>query len=111
MTSDQDAETLVEQAFARIYRSIVTGGGPAGAFRAHLFTSIRLTAAQSGRTFARGTGAPQGPATSDESAAQALDGTLTHRAFSSLPGRWQEVLWYSEIEHMPPAEIAPPARA
>jgi len=106
VTSDQDAEALVEQTFTRIYGSIVTGGGPTASFRAHLFTSIRLTAAER-ETTARGIDAPPQPATRDQSAAQALDGTLTHRAFSSLPGRWQEVLWYSDIEHMPPAETAP----
>ncbi|MEV7618498.1 sigma-70 family RNA polymerase sigma factor, partial [Microbacterium sp. NPDC089321] len=38
---------------------------------------------------------------------EALDRGLTAQAFRSLPSRWQEVLWYSEIEQMKPAEIAP----
>ena len=37
----------------------------------------------------------------------ALDRSLTTQAFRSLPSRWQEVLWYTEIEQMKPAEIAP----
>ena len=44
------------------------------------------------------------PASTPEAAADALDHGLTHRAFRSLPTRWQEVLWYSEIEGMKPAD-------
>jgi len=93
------AAELVELAFARIYRSIVTGGGPTGAFRAHLFTSIR--------TMAAGDEQVDDPRGSERSTAAALDGTLTSRSFSSLPSRWQEVLWYSAVEQMHAAEIAP----
>ena len=50
----------------------------------------------------RGSCRPAEQATDD-----ALDRSLTHQAFRSLPTRWQEVLWYSEIEQMKPAEIAP----
>ena len=51
--------------------------------------------------------AVEDPATSDEATESALDRGLTHQAFRSLPSRWQEVLWYTEIEQMKPAEIAP----
>ena len=45
MTSSLDADDLVQEAYTRIYQSIVHGGGPTGSFRAYLFTSIRNTAA------------------------------------------------------------------
>ncbi|WP_409201810.1 zf-HC2 domain-containing protein [Microbacterium testaceum] len=35
------------------------------------------------------------------------DQSLAAHSFRSLPARWQEVLWYSEVEQMKPAEIAP----
>jgi RNA polymerase sigma factor (sigma-70 family) len=110
MTSSLDAEDLVQEAYTRIYQSIVAGGGPTGSFRAYLFTSIRNTAAAWGR--ARHETAydeldhVEDPAVRDDSDA-ALDRSLTDQAFRSLPARWQEVLWYSEIEQMKPAEIAP----
>ncbi|NLP84055.1 sigma-70 family RNA polymerase sigma factor [Microbacterium sp. CFH 90308] len=110
MTSSLDADDLVQEAYTRIYQSIVAGGGPTGSFRAYLFTSIRNTAAAWGRA-RRETAYDEldhieDPAARDDSDA-ALDRSLTHQAFRSLPTRWQEVLWYSEIEQMKPAEIAP----
>jgi RNA polymerase sigma factor (sigma-70 family) len=109
--SGLDPDDLVQEAYARIYQSILRGGGPTGSFRAYLFTSIRNTAAAWGRsgreTAMEDLDAVVDPATSDDATESALDRSLTHRAFRSLPSRWQEVLWYSEIEQMKPAEIAP----
>ncbi|MFK4835554.1 sigma-70 family RNA polymerase sigma factor, partial [Microbacterium sp. ZW T2_14] len=111
ITSSLDADDLVQEAYTRIYHSIVNGGGPTGSFRAYLFTSIRNTAAAWGRA-RRETPYDELDGVEDPSAAAheseaALDRSLTHQAFRSLPTRWQEVLWYSEIERMKPAEIAP----
>ncbi|WP_185842915.1 sigma-70 family RNA polymerase sigma factor [Microbacterium kyungheense] len=111
MTSSLDPDDLVQEAYTRIYQSIVAGGGPTGSFRAYLFTSIRNTAAAWGRS-RRETAYDELDGVEDPSAGEhaseaALDRGLTHRAFRSLPTRWQEVLWYSEIEQMKPAEIAP----
>src|SRR5690606_21687744 len=47
------------------------------------------------------------PETSEEASEAALDRGITHQAFRSLPTRWQEVLWYTEIEQMKPREVAP----
>src|SRR6478735_10259925 len=44
-----DSDDLVQEAYTRIYQSILRGGGPTGSFRAYLFTSIRNTAAAWGR--------------------------------------------------------------
>ncbi|MFE1645744.1 sigma-70 family RNA polymerase sigma factor [Microbacterium sp. P01] len=111
VTSSLDADDLVQEAYARIYQSILKGGGPTGSFRAYLFTSIRNTAAGWGRARRETTidelAAVEDPATTEQATSDALDRSITHRAFRSLPTRWQEVLWYSEIEQMKPAEIAP----
>ena len=111
MTSSVDADDLVQEAYTRIYHSIVTGGGPTGSFRAYLFTSIRNTAAAWGRARRETTYDElvdvEDPSAGAHQSDAALDRSLTHRAFRSLPTRWQEVLWYSEIERMKPAEIAP----
>ncbi|MEU1972235.1 sigma-70 family RNA polymerase sigma factor [Microbacterium sp. NPDC019599] len=111
VSSTIDPDDLVQEAYARIYQSILRGGGPTGSFRAYLFTSIRNTAAAWGRSAHEHTidlaETIEDPSTSNEAAEAALDRSLTHRAFRSLPTRWQEVLWYTEIEDMKPAEIAP----
>ncbi|GAA3631293.1 hypothetical protein GCM10022200_12690 [Microbacterium awajiense] len=111
ITSTFDADDLVQEAYARIFQSIRRGGGPTGSFRAYLFTSIRNTAAAWGRS-RREVGIDDvaefaDPRTTVQATEDALDRSLTHQAFRSLPSRWQEVLWYTEIEGMKPAEIAP----
>ena len=111
ITSTFDADDLVQEAFARTYQAIQKGGGPTGSFRAYLFTSIRNTAAGWGRARRE---APideldtvADPSSTEQATNDALDRSLSAQAFRSLPSRWQEVLWYSEIEQMKPAEIAP----
>ncbi|MBS1905558.1 MAG: sigma-70 family RNA polymerase sigma factor, partial [Actinobacteria bacterium] len=111
ITSAFDADDLVQESFARIYQAIQKGGGPTGSFRAYLFTSIRNTAAGWGRARRE---APideldvvADPSSTEQATNDALDRSLSAQAFRSLPSRWQEVLWYSEIEQMKPAEIAP----
>jgi RNA polymerase sigma factor (sigma-70 family) len=111
LTSSLDADDLVQEAFTRIYQSIACGRGPTGSFRAYLFATIRNTAAAWGRARHETTldelEAVPDPSTGLEASEATLDRTLTHQAFRSLPARWQEVLWYSEIERMKPAQIAP----
>src|SRR5690606_8437188 len=109
VTSSIDPDDLVQESYARIYQAILKGGGPNGSFRAYLFTSIRNTAAAWGRA-RRETPLDEletvaDPSTTDASVNEELDRGLTARAFRSLPSRWQEVLWYSEIEQMKPAAI------
>lgn len=111
ITSSIDPDDLVQEAYARIYQAIIKGGGPNGSFRAYLFTSIRNTAAAWGRS-RRETAMDEletvaDPNSTEQAADEALDRSLTAQAFRSLPTRWQEVLWYTEIERMKPAEVAP----
>ncbi|MEO8095079.1 MAG: sigma-70 family RNA polymerase sigma factor, partial [Pseudolysinimonas sp.] len=110
-TSSIDSDDLVSEAYTRIYQRVLAGGGPTGAFRPYLYTTIRNLASTWGAAsrdvqvddiseFAD-------PVTSEDPAAIALDKTLTARAFRSLPDRWQSVLWYTEVEGMDPHEVAP----
>ena len=110
-TSTIDADDLVSEAYVRIYQRVLAGGGPDGAFRPYLYTTIRNLASRWGgdrrdvnvddiSDFEDPT-APEDPATT------ALDRTLTVRAFRALPERWQSVLWYTEVEGMDPHEVAP----
>ncbi|NYE21171.1 sigma-70 family RNA polymerase sigma factor [Microbacterium immunditiarum] len=106
-----DADDLVQEAYVRIYQSILKGGGPTGSFRAYLFTSIRNTAASWGRSRREVTidelETVEDPDSGEQATQDALDRGITAQAFKSLPTRWQEVLWYTEIEQLGPSEVAP----
>ncbi|BDZ55644.1 hypothetical protein GCM10025870_27170 [Agromyces marinus] len=109
--SSFDADDLVAEAFTRVYEAIRAGNGPTAAFRPYLFTTLRNTAAAWGRA---GREHPldtldelADPATDDAARLMALDRSDTAAAFRALPARWQEVLWYAEVERMTPAQFAP----
>jgi RNA polymerase sigma factor (sigma-70 family) len=110
-TSSIDADDLVSEAYTRIYQRVLAGGGPSGAFRPYLYTTIRNLAsswgAKSRDVQVEDISDYEDPSTIDDPVAVALDRTLTARAFRSLPERWQSVLWYTEVEGMDPHEVAP----
>lgn len=110
-TSTIDADDLVSEAYTRIYQRILGGGGPEGAFRPYLYTTIRNLASRWGganrEAQVEDLDAFEGERNPDDPTAGALDRTLTARAFRSLPQRWQAVLWYTEVEGMDPHEVAP----
>jgi RNA polymerase sigma factor (sigma-70 family) len=110
-TSSIDADDLVSEAYTRIYQRVLAGGGPTGAFRPYLYTTIRNLAstwgAKSRDVQVDDIADYEDPGTIDDPVAVALDRTLTARAFRSLPERWQSVLWYTEVEGMDPHEVAP----
>jgi len=111
ISSAIDPDDLVQEAYTKIFQTVKRGGGPTGSFRAYLFTAIRNTAASWGRE-ARDVPIEvaddiEDPDSSEEAAEAALDRGITHSAFRSLPTRWQEVLWYTEIEQLKPREVAP----
>jgi RNA polymerase sigma factor (sigma-70 family) len=110
-TSSIDADDLVSEAYARIFQRVLAGGGPTGAFRPYLYTTIRNLASTWGAAshdiqvdvieeF-------EDERIPDDPGSWALDRTLTATAFRSLPDRWQTVLWYTEVEGMDPHEVAP----
>ncbi|HEU0182808.1 MAG TPA: sigma-70 family RNA polymerase sigma factor [Agromyces mariniharenae] len=109
--SSLDPDDLVAESFTRIYDAILAGRGPTGAFRPYLFTTVRNTAASWGRarheTTLETLESFEDPATSESATLDALDRSTTAQAFRSLPTRWQEVLWYTEVEGMQPAQVAP----
>jgi RNA polymerase sigma factor (sigma-70 family) len=110
-TSSLDPDDLVQESFAKIYQALQKGGGPTGAFRPYLFTTVRNTASAWGRARREASidtlESLEDPASRDEETMAALDRSLTATAFRSLPTRWQEVLWYCEVERMTPQQVAP----
>ncbi|WP_221652894.1 sigma-70 family RNA polymerase sigma factor, partial [Actinotalea ferrariae] len=111
-----DAEDAVSDAFSRVFSAIQGGGGPDVAFRAYLFTVLRRVAMERVESSRRAVAtddvetfeAAVGQAESTEEPALAgFERGVVSRAYKSLPERWQAVLWYTEVEELNPAEIAP----
>jgi RNA polymerase sigma factor (sigma-70 family) len=109
--SSSDADDLVSEAFARVLRAIKNGGGPEVAFRPYLVSAVRNAFYDRARHESR-------VEVTDEledrpnvrlldAAAGRDDRDLVARAFASLPERWQLVLWHTEVEGRPAAEVAP----
>ncbi len=111
VTGTFDPDDVVAEAFTRILKVIREGGGPTGAFRPYLFTTVRNTAYSWGRqnreTPIEDADSIEDYRFSEENSLAALDRSLTVQAFRTLPTRWQEVLWYSEVEQMTPLQIGP----
>jgi len=110
--SSAEADDLVSEAFAKLLDMVRAGGGPDTAFRAYLLTALRHCAYDRNRRDRRielsddvSSYDPGVPFT--DTAVAGLDRSLVARAFATLPERWQTVLWHTEIEGQPPAEIAP----
>ena len=108
--------TSSSDAFARVYSIVRGGGGPDVAFRAYLFTVVRRLAhsrVEAGRrvqptddmaTFESAFGSVSGV---DDPALAGFERGVVAKAYGSLPERWQAVLWYTEIERLQPAQVAP----
>ncbi|GHS88531.1 hypothetical protein AGMMS50218_12630 [Actinomycetota bacterium] len=114
--SAADAEDVVSEAFTRLYTVLQEGGGPDTAFRAYLFTVIRRlgmarvegvrrdTPTDDEQMFEQAAGSAAGP---DEPVLEGFERGVVGEAYRSLPERWQAVLWYTEVERLPSAQIAP----
>ena len=107
-----EADDIVSEAFARVLRSIKAGGGPTSGFRPYLIMAVRNVGR---RWYVRETSiavgdfgyvadpsAPEG----ELSAVESFEGGAALEAFRALPARWQEVLWYSEVDGMKPRDIS-----
>lgn len=110
ITQTFDADDLVSEAYLKIFTTVTAGGGPTGPFRPYLFVTIRNLAVSWARRRREGTldeaeEIPD-PRATDGAVLAALDSGLTLQAFRSLPDRWQEVLWFTEVDALNPAELA-----
>lgn len=103
----QAAEDVADEALAQTLRSVRSGNGPTEAWRPYLVTEVRRTAARWAAT-GRESGLASGltswlralpGADRPESAARAAEeNSALLRAFRSLPGLWQAVLWNAHVE-------------
>ncbi|MEV4313733.1 sigma-70 family RNA polymerase sigma factor [Actinocrispum sp. NPDC049592] len=112
-----EADDLVSEAFAKVLSSLRAGGGPETAFRPYLLAALRHTAYDKTKRERKlelaedveaVAGAERYTAVPfDDTAEEKLNRSLAATAFSALPDRWQTVLWHTEIEGEPPADVAP----
>lgn len=106
-----DADDLVSDAFAKVLRVLQRGGGPDVAFRAYLLTSIRRLHVDKIRANSRLHSTDDMEAFDPgvpfrDTAVEGFESAAAAKAFSSLPERWQAVLWHTEVEGQKPAEVA-----
>lgn len=108
-----DPEEIVQEAFTKIFEQVRCGKGPDVAFRAYLIRTARNIAVDKSRSaeYTRTRTLDDGEIDQlhhdDGVNSEALyDKTVTGKAFKSLPSRWQEILWYREVEDLPVKDCA-----
>ncbi|WP_354514475.1 sigma-70 family RNA polymerase sigma factor [Paenarthrobacter sp. 4246] len=103
-----DVDDVVADAFASVYQSITAGKGPDTFFRAYLLTAVRRFAYHANRGASRTRPTAESfvldsAVFHDDPAVAHFESKAVAQAFRSLPERWQEVLWYVDIEGLKPA--------
>ncbi|MFL6077328.1 MAG: sigma-70 family RNA polymerase sigma factor, partial [Mycobacteriales bacterium] len=107
-----DTDDLVSEAFTKVLTALEAGRGPDQAFRAYLLASVRNLRYDKARRdrklelYADLSEHDPGVPFVDPAVA-GLERSLAARAFTSLPERWQLVLWHTEVEGETPAQVAP----
>jgi RNA polymerase sigma factor (sigma-70 family) len=104
-----DAEDAVAEAFARIFAILKNGGGPATTFRPYLSVTVHNVAVNRLRKHSRElTTEPNDLIpllVEDDASGQHLTSRVVRDAFTTLPARWQQVLWLCEVDRVPHEEV------
>ncbi len=111
--NDADAQDLVSEAFTRVLGLLREGRGPRQFLRAYLVTAVSRLAADRANDLTRTrpeAPQPNGPLDRvelfDDLVVKQVDSAVVAQAFASLPERWQEILWYLEVEGRRPRQVA-----
>lgn len=107
-----EPEDLAQEAFARVYASVMRGGELPASFRAYVASTSRRiaidrSAKEKGMTFGDWEECTElviGPYVDHADAV--LERKATAEAFAALPSRQREVLWYRDVEDLPVKEVA-----
>ena len=105
-----DPDDLVSEAYLKIFELVLDGRGPSGAFRPYLYQVVRTSAADRYRSPEQTSSELDQIPDLHEAGPwedNSFDLNATAEAFSTLDERWQAVLWYAEVEGMPPRQMAP----
>ncbi|HTW17567.1 MAG TPA: sigma-70 family RNA polymerase sigma factor [Nocardioides sp.] len=108
LTDPVTAEDVVAEAFARVLETLRAGGGPSLAFRPYLLRTVQHVHVSHVRGDSRfvwvdDTEQADDPALGSDAAvrdevAEREESSVLASAFSSLPERWQAVLWHTAVE-------------
>lgn len=101
------ADDLVSDSFAAVLAALHNGAGPTEAFRPYLLTTLRRRHWRAARDREEPADPTDGALDGAVLDPDGTDARLMAEAYASLPERWQLVLWHTEIEGAPPAEVAP----
>ena len=115
ITNPSNAEDLVSESFARLLRVLRQGGGPDGAFRPYLFSTLRRLNIDQARSYSQritltddDSDLEAEPASSAaDVAASNAENSAAWRAWASLPESSRTLLWHLVVEEETPAQIAP----
>lgn len=114
MSSRQEAEDVVQEAFMKAFSAIRNGHGPTDIFAPYLNTSIRSVANTFWKKYTREQPAPDEDLDTRPEEDPRLETVLAvfeHEritlAMKSLPERWRTVLWHAEVLGRMPRDIAP----
>lgn len=111
-----DAEPVVVRTAQRLIAELGDGRGPSGAARPHLLALVRQAVADEGGAVDAADGRnPVRTSTLELAPAETYrdllpdgmgDGSAIAGAYTSLPTRWQEMLWLADVDGLSGAEIA-----
>ncbi len=107
-----DADDICSEAFLKVIGAIRRGKGPQGPFRPYLLTAVKTSAADHWSGASREELVEDPAETPDDERGydrilQEKDLQLAAAAFTSLPSRWQTVLWHVDVEGEPPRRVGP----
>lgn len=107
-----DADDICSEAFLKVIGAIRRGKGPQGPFRPYLLKAVKTSAADHWSGASREELVEDPAETPDDERGydrilQEKDLQLAAAAFTSLPSRWQTVLWHVDIEGEPPRRVGP----
>lgn len=107
-----DPDDVVQETFLRVLQQLQDGRGPETAFRAYAIMTARNVAKNMARDRNGGeiTGVEEHVLDAQaqyapDSGDTVLKSAFTQQVFSSLPTRWQEALWYREVEGLQIQEL------
>jgi RNA polymerase sigma factor (sigma-70 family) len=107
-----EREDLVAESFTKVLRILRSGHGPADQFRPYLLATIRnsmISIRRHDSVLSLVADVPEKTRDldHDDPVGVKLHADVAAAAFARLPHRWRLVLWYTEVEGRPPAQVAP----
>lgn len=104
-----EGQDVAQEAFLKVLRAILGGGGPREGFAPYLMRAVRNEAIdrlRRSREAAVEDIEAWEPPVSAGAGAEPLNHELVSKAFSTLPPQWQRILWLTEVDGLAPRELA-----